>query len=42
LTQLLTAGGASEDTLKRMLRAQIARTKLMGAKSNGSERSETK
>jgi hypothetical protein len=42
LTQLLTAGGASEDTLKRMLRAQIARTKLMGAKPNGSERSETK
>jgi hypothetical protein len=42
LTQLLIAGGASEDTLKRRLRAHIARTKLMGAKPNGSERSETK
>ena len=42
LTQVLTAGGASEDTLKRRLRAQIAWAKLMGAKYNGPERREMK
>lgn len=42
LTHLLVAGGASDDTFKRRLRAQIAWTKLIGAKANGSERSETK
>ncbi len=42
LTRLLVAGGASEDTLKRALRAHIALTKLVRAKEQSSERSETK
>jgi peptidyl-prolyl cis-trans isomerase SurA len=42
LTQLLFAGGASEDTLKRRLRAQIALKKLARARDQSPERSETK
>ena len=42
LTQILVAGGASEDTLKRHLRAHIAWTKLVRAKEQSRERSETK
>jgi peptidyl-prolyl cis-trans isomerase SurA len=42
LTQILVAGGASENTLKRRLRAQIALNKLVRAKDQSPERSETK
>jgi peptidyl-prolyl cis-trans isomerase SurA len=42
LTRLLVAGGASEDTLKRRLRAQIAVNKLARANGQSPERSETK
>ena len=42
LTRLLIGGGASEDTLKRRLRAQIALNKLGRAKDQSPERSETK
>ena len=42
LTRLLIGGGASEDTLKRRLRAQIALNKLGRAKEQSPERSETK
>jgi peptidyl-prolyl cis-trans isomerase SurA len=42
LTQILVGGGASEDTLKRRLRAQIALNKLGRAKDQSPERSETK
>jgi peptidyl-prolyl cis-trans isomerase SurA len=42
LTQILVAGGAGEDTLKRRLRAQIALNKLDRAKNQSPERSETK
>jgi peptidyl-prolyl cis-trans isomerase SurA len=42
LTQILIDSGASEDTLKRRLRAQIALNKLLRVKDQSPERSETK